>query len=263
MESVDIPVIEDFADIAALDRYVEIPDDWWVAAADVQGSTTAIRAGRYKDVNLLGVSTIAAVVNALKPLRVPFVFGGDGATFCVPGSAVGAVRAALASVRALGRESFDLELRIGVVPVSAVRAAGKRVLVAYFRSSPTYLQAVFAGGGMSWAERVLKDEARSGRYAIPGDTATAAGADCGGLECRWSEIVSPHGETVALLVQATGYDDASESETYRAAIAAIDAAYGDARRSHPVSADRLRLGPASALGGEQAVRTHRRGLGAR
>jgi len=254
MDLADIPILEDFLDVAAFERYVEIPEDWWVAVADVQGSTVAIQAGRYKDVNLLGVTTIAAMVNAVRPLRIPFVFGGDGASFCVPPTAASAARCALASVRMLGNDVFGLGLRIGMVPVSAIRANGKRVLVAYFRSSPTYLQAVFAGGGMSCAERLLKDEKEGARYAIGAEEATVQ-ADYGGLECRWNEIASPHGETVALLVQALGTDSAAQAKIYHEAISAIDHAYGGSGKHHPVEADKLRL--AGSAPGEVAVRTHR------
>lgn len=257
MTFADIPVLTDFLDVAELDRYVELPDDWSVAVADVEGSTAAIQAGRYKDVNLLGVTAIAAMVNAVKPLRIPFVFGGDGASFCVPPSAVPATRDALASVRTLGRDVFGMALRIGLVPVSTLRARGKRVLVANFRSSPTCTQAVFAGGGMSLAERLVKDPLDGVCYDI---AESDASADCGGLECRWSEIASPHGEIVALLVQATTGDPQADAAIYHAAIAVIDAAYGGPHRSHPVSSVQLDLARGAAgIRGEIAVRTYRWG----
>ncbi|MBL9175231.1 MAG: DUF3095 domain-containing protein [Verrucomicrobiales bacterium] len=257
MDFADIPMFADFLEVTALDRYAELPADWAVAVADVRGSTAAIREGRYKDVNLLAVSAIAAMVNAVKPVRIPFVFGGDGASFCVPPSSATATRHALASVRTLGRDVFGLDLRIGLVPVSTLLARGRRVLVANFRSSPTCVQSVFAGGGMSLAERLVKDPAEGAAYAVAG---TDASADCTGLECRWNEIASPHGETVALLVQATGGNPRADSDIYHSAIAAVSGAYGDAQRSHPVSLDHLVLGRGpAAVRGEVAVRTHHRG----
>ncbi|MEK7412397.1 MAG: DUF3095 domain-containing protein [Planctomycetota bacterium] len=254
MDFADIPVLTDFQQVAAFDRYVDLPDDWFVAVADVQGSTVAIQAGRYKDVNLLGVTAIAAVVNAVKPQRIPYVFGGDGASFCVPASAVPATRRALASVRTLGKDVFGLGLRIGLVPVSTIRACGKRVLVANFRSSPTCMMAVFAGGGMSCAERLVKDPVEGACYSIEDSDSTA---DCGGLECRWNEIASPHGETVALLVQATGADASADAAIYSQTLAAIAAAYGDSQRNHPVSTAQLDLGRGNtAIRGEVSVRTY-------
>ena len=62
------------------------------------------------------------------------------------------------------------------------------------------MQAVFAGGGMAWAERYMKDPATAPLCAI--DAATPARGSHEGLECRWQDIPSPHGETVSLMVRA-------------------------------------------------------------
>ncbi len=72
--------------------FTALPDDWYLAVADVAGSTRAIAAGRYKAVNTVGVSVIAAVTNALKPLDLPYIFGGDGAIVCLPGEGAAAAR---------------------------------------------------------------------------------------------------------------------------------------------------------------------------
>ena len=37
-------------------------------------------------VNALGVGSIVALCNATRDVQLPYVFGGDGATFAVPGS---------------------------------------------------------------------------------------------------------------------------------------------------------------------------------
>ncbi len=250
----DLPIIGRFAEFADLERYVDVPDDWHVAIADVQGSTDAIRAGRYKDVNLVGVSAIAAVVNAVAPARVPFVFGGDGASFCIPPESLTATRAALAAVRSMARGAFTLELRVGTVPVATVRAAGARVLVARHRVSPTYVQAMFAGGGLRAAEHLIKDRSAGAAYRIPDAGETAP--DCSGLECRWNEVPSPRGETVALLVEATTGDAATDAALYHDVCAAIDEFYGADDHSHPVSPATLELARGKrAFAGETAVRT--------
>lgn len=256
----ELPIVESFADIADLANYAEVPADWHVAVADVEGSTVAIRAGRYKDVNLVGVSTIAAVINAVSPVLIPFVFGGDGASLCVPPDALAATRAALVAVRAMAREAFSLDLRIGTVPIADLRAAGFPVLVARHRVSSTSIQAMFAGGGLRRAERVVKDP--RGGYGIAAD-APAATLDCSGLECRWNEIPSPHGETVALLVQALSDDHAVAARIYRETLLAVEQWYGGDEYSHPVTQSGLRLAHGrQALAGETAVRAHAKaGLG--
>lgn len=248
------PIIERFADLADLSHYSEVPDDWHVLVADVEGSTAAIRDGRYKDVNLVGVSAIAAIVNVIRPEQVPFVFGGDGATFCIPPALLTGSRLALAAVRNMAQQAFHLNLRIGCVPVTAIRHAGRRMLIAQHRVSPHYVQAMFAGGGLRHAEALVKGSETG--YRI---TEVAAGApDCSGLECRWREIPSPAGETVALLIQATTGDDQRDSAVYRDACAAIEEHYGADERNHPIAESGLRLASGGALSGETAARTFAR-----
>ena len=41
---------------------VPLPEDWDLAVADVAGSTRAIEAGRYKEVNVVAASAIVAVL---------------------------------------------------------------------------------------------------------------------------------------------------------------------------------------------------------
>ena len=82
----DLPVLESFAQTIETARHAQVPGDWWIVVADVIGSTKAIEAGAYKKVNTVGVACIAAVVNVDRSVEMPFVFGGDGATFAVPDS---------------------------------------------------------------------------------------------------------------------------------------------------------------------------------
>lgn len=252
----DLPILARFAQVADAGSYAPVPAEWQVAVADVEGSTAAIRAGRYKDVNLAGVSAIAAVVNAAAPATIPFVFGGDGASLCVPPEAVAATRSALAAVRRMARDAFALDLRVGLVPIADLCAAGAGVLVARHRASPTSIQAMFAGGGLRLAERLVKDPAAG--YRLPED-APVGMLDCSGLECRWNEIPSPHGETVALLVQALADDPAAAAATYHEILAAVERSFGGDEQHHPVTSGGLRLAHGrTALAGETAARAHGR-----
>src|SRR5215470_7967777 len=94
-----LPVFEEFEGVADAAKYRPLPDSWWLATADIVGSTQAIAAGRYKAVNMAGASVISAVLNAIGSRELPFVFGGDGALVAVPASALDATRRALAACR--------------------------------------------------------------------------------------------------------------------------------------------------------------------
>ena len=80
----ELPSFSDFSNVADLDDYRAVPDDWYVLTADIVSSGKAVADGRYKDVNMVGAAVIAAVLNSVGRDRVPFVFGGDGATLLVP-----------------------------------------------------------------------------------------------------------------------------------------------------------------------------------
>ncbi len=80
-----LPVIDSFARLNDQAVYAPLPPGWVLGLSDIVQSTAAVAAGRYKVVNTAAASVIAAVSNALGEGDFPFVFGGDGASFAVPG----------------------------------------------------------------------------------------------------------------------------------------------------------------------------------
>ncbi len=185
-----------FEEVADASRFRPLPPGWWIGTADVVNSTAAIAEGRYKAVNVVGASVIAGVTNALGRKPFPFVFGGDGAAFAVPDAWHEPAARALAAARVWADEEVGLTLRAAMVPVAVVRAAGPDVAVARFRVAPELAYAMFAGGGMAWAEAQMK----AGRYAVA-PAEPGARPDLTGLSCRFRPIESGRGEVVSLLVR--------------------------------------------------------------
>jgi len=249
----ELPELSEFSHAAELEKYADAPSSWHVVITDVRGSTRAIEAGRYRDVNALGVSSIVAVQNALSDLEVPYVFGGDGATLLVPGSRLARVEAALRGVRRMAETAFELELRAATVSVGELERAGERVRVARLRVSPAICLAVFAGGGFACAERWVKDPSAGERFAVPahGDES----ADLEGFECRWRPVESRFGSVISLLVFALSPSDAEREATYKRAIAAIERVLAG-RDARPVRLEGLRmLGIFGDFSTEARVRT--------
>jgi hypothetical protein len=252
-----IEPVESFEQLALGRIYAPLPDDWWIVAADVKNSTSAIDGGRYKHVNTVGVSVIAAARNVARPVEVPYVFGGDGAVVCVPGRFVADCRRALAGTIAMAQASFGLTLRACVVPVAWVRAQAMDVLVARHRVSAHYVQCALFGGGAGLIERSLKGGALPPEFLVVADA--AADADYSGLECRWSEIPSPHDETVAVIVDATG-PQGEALMVYRDVMERIRGIYGDAEACRPVAREGLRVSlDGAVLDNELGLRAWRRG----
>src|ERR1700704_1333972 len=194
----DLPVLE-FAQSIETARHAQAPGDWWIVVADVIGSTKAIEAGAYKKVNTVGVACIAAVINVDRSVEMPFVFGGDGATFAVPGSLVERVIPALREAQRLSRESFDLSLRVGMIQIASLLDNGLRVGVAKVRLSPNITQPTFSGRGWEEAERMVKDPLANGVLRVQEDEGPCEGS-FEGFECRWQGVPSFHDHKLALLV---------------------------------------------------------------
>jgi hypothetical protein len=242
-----LPSLESFLDVTDLAKYHRAPDDWSLVVTDVQGSTKAIEAGRYKDVNAVGVASIVAIQNALPGVDLPFVFGGDGATVLVPNSSREAIHPALRGARERARTGLGLELRAGVVAVEELRAAGHEVLLARMAVSRNAAFAMFAGDGLSAAERWVKHPERGVRYAVSEEG--PAQADFEGFECRWQPLPTRRGKVASILVHALGRGDAAH-QTYRAVVSAIETIVGDAT---PVSKETLKLASDQSAFHQEAV----------
>src|SRR5262245_10381705 len=147
-----LPIFRDFTHVMDPELFRPLPDDWVVGTADIVQSTKAIAENRYKAVNMAGASVIVAVTHALNDREFPFVFGGDGASFAVPAADAQAAREALTATAAWVRDDLELTLRIGMVSVADIRAKGFDVRVARYAPSPHISIAMFAGGGIAWAD---------------------------------------------------------------------------------------------------------------
>ena len=255
----DLPVTENFLDISDSSIYAALPDDWFVVVTDVKDSTIAIQRGMYKEVNLLGASSIMAMMNLTKSFSLPFVFGGDGATVCLHASLVERARPALIATRRMAREVYGLDFRVGIVPVTDIRRAGFDVLVARYHVSENFTQAVFTGWGLQYAEECIKNPELSSTYCLSSDDAEAE-ADFSGLECRWKNVPSAHGEIVSLIVQATMQTAEERNNVYRNVITKVSDIYGSDTLCHPVQAELLDSALTERrLSGESNIRSYNKG----
>ncbi len=229
----DLPVVSELAEATRAENCAPLPDGWHVGLCDVRNSTIAIQAGQYKNVNTLGAAAITAVINASDGLDIPFGFEGDGCVVCVPPRLLGATREALAKTREIATGSFGLDLRVGTVPVADIRDGGYDVRVGRYRVTEHYDQAVFSGGGMAYADSLLKDPRPDNAYAVPDSVAPRGSME--GFECRWQDVPSRHGETVSLIVRSLSSDPEFSGALYRLVIAKVADIYGNADTCHPLA----------------------------
>ncbi len=199
----DLPAFEGFIGIARSEHYVAAPADWQIVITDVIRSTEAIQSGRYKDVNTVGAAAIVAAHNVMGAQEFPYVFGGDGATFLLPPSVIPQLGKALAGLQTLAREQFGLGLRVGCASVADVTRTGARVEVAKMSLTGNRSVAVFRGGGLSLADRMIKADPDGCRI----EGSDASESDFNRLSCRWRPIPARRGRVLSLIVAPVQADD--------------------------------------------------------
>ncbi|MGE3334410.1 MAG: DUF3095 family protein [Rhodospirillaceae bacterium] len=184
-------------------RYVQAPDDWFIACSDIKGSTAAVQSGRHSDVNFAAAAMISALSNLAG--SIPYQFGGDGAVALVPPDFAAEARKVLARTRTFAKREFNLDLRVGFVPVGALSERKCEVLVGRYEPSPGNAYAVFQGSGVEDLEQAVK--ARSADITLTelamvrDDEDDGEPPDLTGLSCRWQPLQSKHGKMVSLVIR--------------------------------------------------------------
>ena len=233
--------------------FFKVPANWHVLITDVEKSTIAVANGLHETVNLIATGSIVAVLNiAYKAnISIPFFFGGDGATFIVPPSILDAVTKALHKHQQNTERNFNLMLRVGHVPVETIYAEGNLLGVSKLRTSDLFSIPVLLGGGLSYAEKIIKGE----DYLLEPPPITEDELDMSGMQCRWDKIKPPenYDEVVSLLIIAN--EGRNQANTFKKVIDLLDKIYGDAEKRKPISTSRLKLkGTIKKIGREMRVR---------
>ncbi|MGJ7510116.1 DUF3095 family protein [Variovorax sp. GT1P44] len=210
----ELPVLGRERDTFDLSRYRPAPDDWALVVTDIVDSTGAIGKGLHKTVNFVAAMGIAGLRNLCAPVRIPFLFGGDGAVVLVPPSNIAQARIELARARGQAQRDFGLALRVGLVPVDVLRRYECEVLVGRFEPTPGNSFGVFHGGGVGVLEAAVrgKGNADLGRLAaIPESLDDGEPVDLEGLSCRWDTLHSARGTMLTLIVRgANGLQEVYE-----------------------------------------------------
>ncbi|WP_020571558.1 DUF3095 family protein [Neolewinella persica] len=218
-----------------------VPANWQVIVIDIIGSTQAVAAGRHHEVNLAATGGIITVLNRLKAdyneLKIPYFFGGDGATFIAPPKLAEELVSDLNNYRHHISNQMDLVLRVGSMQVAEVYDGGTSIQIAVARLSRLYVVPVVLGNGLKEAERRIKAsftdaEAVASELAIP---------DLTGMECRWNEIKPPRDKERIVCLLVSCNDEANQGRVYGEVMGQLDKIFGQLERRRPVASGRLRL----------------------
>ena len=251
----ELPLINDFSEASDRRHYHDVPSDWYIVATDIVNSTAAVHDNNYKSVNILGASPIAAILNLTHRNSIPFAFGGDGAFICIPPKLAEASREILSSCRNIGFKAYGLELRAAIIPVSYLYEMDKALQVARFKASDNFVQALFMGGGIAYADFVLKsdDEKFAGFHITEAEYSPQVNFE--GLECRWKEVKHSEKEVITLLVYANP-DGEAPGSTYTDVIQKLRDLFGFDFGTNPIDPGALSMNLSiSELMGETKLRT--------
>ena len=177
-------------------RFVAVPDDWFVAVTDVVGSTKAIAAGRYKDVNLIGAAMIPAIMERVNE-ELPYLFNGDGAMVLVSPEHKSAVEESLAGLVHLSEANFNLDLRAALFNVGELRAQALSLSVGRLRLIGERALAQFRGTMIAEFDRRIRAE--PGRHIAPSKK-LAEQLSLNSLSCRWHEQPARNGAILSILI---------------------------------------------------------------
>jgi Protein of unknown function (DUF3095) len=219
--------------------FYRVPADWEVVITDVRNSTLAAQQGMHQTVNLVATGSIVAVLNIAEKanLSVPFFFGGDGATFIIPPSILTTTIQALLLHRQNTAQTFNMELRVGHIPVKEIYQDGHELNITKFKASELFSIPVLLGGGLAYAEKIIKSDT----YTAASFGSSNDELDLAGMQCRWDMIKPPqhNQEVVSLLVIAT--NEAKQPAVFKKVIEQLDKIYGAATMRQPISVARLQL----------------------
>jgi len=228
----NLPTFNNLSDISTEKYYEKLPEDWCIVATDIRNSTQAIEEGKYKEVNMIGALSIVTILNLNKSLDIPFIFGGDGAFLLIPKMLLHDVKQALLATQKIALEAYNLELRIGIIPVHDLYEQKQILLITKLQVSDDYSQAIIKGGGLEYCDALLKQDST---YHILDKIDSAFIVNTDGLECRWENVPSPKDEILSILIKA--YDD----NYYSTILHNIDKILGNQQQRHPIMQDKLKL----------------------
>ena len=160
----------------------DVPLSWYVIITDIRRSTQAVKDGKHEKVNFVATGSIVTVLNISLRLgiNIPFLFGGDGATFLIPDSLLNLIMESLTGYKQQMIRRFGIYLRTAATPLAEVYGSGHKIKIAKCRNTKNFVVPVIIGSGLSLAEKTIK-----GRPDETEHTAVnSRQPDLNGMQCR-------------------------------------------------------------------------------
>lgn len=180
-----------------LNHYRALPDDWYLAIADVVSSTQLAQKGKDKDVNFVAAASLAVLKHQLELTgNAPAIqFGGDGVIAAVPPECRHVTQQNLAALAYWSANSFDISLRVGMVSVGELNQAGLPCYASLQVLDELNAFGLFLGDGIQaaddWVKKDLSRQIQPSQGPLPG---------LENLSCRWHPIKSHRGVIASIII---------------------------------------------------------------
>ena len=219
--------------------FFKVPPNWQVIITDIKKSTEAVTGGLHETVNLVATGSIVAVLNiaAKENIKIPYFFGGDGATFIIPPTILEKAMIALCIHQKNTEENFNITLRVGHVSVEDIYEQGHELKISKSLSSDQFSIPIVLGGGLSYAEKVIKGE----EYTLEVPTLKNELLDLSGMQCRWDKVKPPENTEEVVSIVVIACDGNNQAAVFRKVIIKIDEIYGHLITRKPISVSKLKL----------------------
>lgn len=224
--------------VAKKSLFKDVPENWHILVSDIRDSTSAIQNGYHHEVNLVATGSVIAVLNqAFKSgIRVPFFFGGDGSVLIIPEDLLEKSLTVLSKHKTNSFNNFDLDLRIGNVPVSEVYNQDLELKIARTQITNLLNIPLVLGKGLQFAEQKIK-----GNDDIQDHNLDSVELDLTGMECKWDKIKPPRNDHEVISLIIDGCDSEDPSLVYSQILKKIDNIYGSPLERKPITAAKLKL----------------------
>ena len=218
------------------ENFASVPDDWFVLVADIKDSTTAVNNGKHNDVNLVATGCVIAILNLAEAskIKIPFFFGGDGASFIIPEELKNSALSVLEKHNRKVQKNFGFQLSIGTFQVSRLYADNVQLDIARIKISEALIIPIILGQGLQIAENYIKSNSAE-------ITLDDTPLDLDGMECKWDKIspLDEKHEVLSLIISGCG--DADFSRVYSKIMDKVDTIYGSSGKRKPISVKRLKI----------------------
>lgn len=209
----------------------------FIVITDVRGSTQAGHDGRGREVNYVGAACISAILNAFPGQAIPYVFGGDGATFVFHADEVAEALKILEQVRLMALSQYGLHLRVGSVSVKELHQRGAEVLLSRRKRGQADFYE-FLGSGFALADALIKERSDA-HNVMPAQLGnTEKPVNLSGLSCRLLPFRSQRGHIWTFVVESA-LSAVEQDELFQELLSRFDARFGS-ENICPIQASRLR-----------------------